>query len=227
MGTQNRNRRRLTTLAVATVGAFLLALAVAAAATVVYSNDFSSRSEASELRPESKSKRCDRSYASKPKALRVSVKGKTDCAFAPPVESDADGADLTVTLDAKLPKGLPKSLRKTSYLSVGVRSGYTLRVFPGSKRYELIRRPTGGGSDFPAEGRDKKIGGVGDRNQIAISAQRAKIVAKVNGEVVARASDDDADQIAGRGVGVGVGSTKSSKRPVEATLSKVKVSVPG
>jgi hypothetical protein len=227
MGTQNTKFRRLAAFATAAAGVFALAVAVAAAATVVYSNDLSSRSEAGELRPASKSKRCDRSYASKQKAIRVSIKGKAACAFEPPVTSDGPGANLTVTADAKLPKGLPKSLRKSSYISVGVRGGYTLRVFPGSKRYELVRRPTGGGSEFPSDGRDKKIGKPGERNQISISAKGDKVVAKINGKSVARATDSNADQVDGRGVEVGAGSMKKSKRPTKASISKVKVAVPG
>ncbi|UJA19749.1 hypothetical protein HJD18_05655 [Thermoleophilia bacterium SCSIO 60948] len=229
MGIQNRNGltgRRLTTLGLAAAGAFLLAVAVAAAATVVYSNDFSNRSEAKELRPVSKSKRCDRKYASKQKALRLSVKGKTSCSYAPPVEGDGAAPNLTVTLDARMPKGTPKALRKTSYLSAGVRGGYTLRVFPGSKRFELVRRPTGGGSDFPADGRDAKIGGLGDRNNLQVTAKGDRIVAKVNGKAVARVRDTDAGQVDGRGVEVGAGSMKASKRPTKATLGKVKVAIP-
>lgn len=203
--------------------ACLIAVATASAAAVVYSNDFSSGREMRELKPRTK-KGCDRGYDKKRNAARVRVNGRGLCAYAPPVQSDGDRADLVVRLQGRVSKATPDALQKDTYLAVGARGGYVLEVYPKGKRFRLIRRPEAG--EFPVSGKEKRINRIGDRNELSLQAFGNDIVAKVNGKTVARVADPAPEQVKGRGVVVGAGLARKGKRPVGATMTSVKVAVP-
>lgn len=226
-----RNRRTTTTLAV--TAALALGLAGAASAgVIVYDNDFSSRSEVREL-AKSGGKRCARGHRKKGKAMVAKVKrGPTTCSFRVPVQGDGELPDHDARVDGKVLKRTPKQVRGASLLEVSVRAGgggvgYTLRVFPKKRRFELVRGPEGGGQDFPARGKHQRIKPVNKRNRLRLVAAGATVRAFVNGTQVARATDENPGQVSGRKIRFGVGNRKSSAKPVSAAFKRVSVGIPG
>jgi hypothetical protein len=97
-------------------------------------------------------------------------------------------------------------------------------VIPGKRRFELQRSP--GGEGFPAEGRDRAIKGVHDRNKLRLVARGAKITAVVNGKELAVIDDANPAQVAGTKVRFAVGNAKQKRKPVVATFKRVAVAVP-
>jgi len=127
-------------------------------------------------------------------------------------------------------KRTPKALRKRAFLAVAVRSGedtgYELRAFPGRHKFQLIRRPSGGGSEFPVGGTESKIRGVGKANVLRVAAFGNRVTAKINGNRVARVTDPDAAQVNGQKVEVAIGNKKRSHRSVLASVDDLKLQVP-
>ena len=227
MTRSRRHLRDLTRPALTGVLGALACLVVAAtafAAAIIYSNDFSGGSEMRELKPASKSKACDRSYDAKHNGSRIRVKNKRFCAYVPPVRSDGDRGDLVVRLEGRIAKSVPDALREDTYLAVGARGGYVFKVYPKGKRYRLERRPNAG--EFPVAGRDSKIRGIGEANELSLQAFGNDLVAKVNGKTVARVSDARSEDIKGRMVEVGVGLDRKADRVATGTLKSVRVAVP-
>ncbi|MGH2953260.1 MAG: hypothetical protein ACRDK9_04450 [Solirubrobacterales bacterium] len=209
----------------------LAATATAVAGVTVYENDFSTRAEFREIAKSGGGKRCDRSYRKKSKAMRASVKqGPTTCSFRPPVQGDGELPNHVGRLDGKILKSTANSVRGRAFIEISLRSGgggvgYSLRVFPEKKRFELIRVPDGGGPGFPAEGRGAKIKPINKRNKLRLTTAGADIVASVNGERVASVTDNDPGQVTGRKVRFGVGSEKDSGKDVAAVFKRVSVGV--
>jgi hypothetical protein len=215
----------------AVLAAALAVAATATAAVTVYENNFSSRAEFGEIANSGGGKRCDRSYRKKSKAMRASVqRGPTTCSFRPPVQGDSELPNHVATLDGKILKSTPNSVRGPAFIEINLRSGgggvgYSLRVFPEKKRFELIRGPEGGGGGFPAQGRSGAIKPVNKRNKLRLTAAGADIVATVNGEKVASVTDDDPGQVTGRKVRFGVGNDKQSGKAVSAVFKRISVGV--
>lgn len=220
---------------VAVASAIVLGAAATAAAggVTVYKNDFSSRAEFREIAKSGGGDRCDRRYRKKSKAMRASVqRGPTTCSFRPPVQGDGELPNHIGHVDGKILKSTANSVRGGAFIEISLRSGgggvgYTLRVFPEKKRFELIRGPEGGGGGFPAEGRSAKIKPINKRNKLRLSAAGADVVATVNGEEVASVSDDAPGQVSGRKVRFGVGNEKQSRKEVAAVFKRISVGVPG
>lgn len=212
------------------IGSTLAAAAVAAVR--VYDNDFSSRAEYREVGKSQGTERCDRSYREKSNAMRVAVRsGPTTCSYRPPVQGDSELPDHDVRLDAKILKSTEKSVRGGAFAELSVRSGgggvgYSLRVFPHKQRFELARGP-GGGGDFPVEGKSPQIKPVNKRNELRLVAAGADVRALVNGEEVARVSDQSPGQVGGRKIRFGVGSEKDSGKDVVAVIKQISVAIPG
>jgi hypothetical protein len=223
---------KLTRSAVAVAAAVLLtaALGTAIAAVTVYDNGFSNRTEFKEIIKSGGGKRCDRSFRKKGKSMRAAVKrSPTTCSFRPPVQGDAELPNHDVRVGGKLLKKTEKGLRGGAFVEVTVRAGgggvgYTLRIFPHKKRFELRRGPSGG--EFPVRGKSNAIKRVNKRNQLRLIASGAGIRAMVNGKDLARVEDSNPGQVSGAKIRFAVGSLKERQGSVVATFKKVAVAVP-
>jgi hypothetical protein len=217
-------------LAIAATTLLVAGLATAYADFGVYSNDFGSRGEFKEIIRSGGGKACDRRYRKKSKSMVASVtRGQTTCSFRPPVQGDAPLPNYTVTVDGKVLKKTPKSIRGGAFVEVTVRAGrgdvgYSLRVFPHKHRFELRRTP--GGAGFPVRGDDKAIKRINERNALTLAARGATITATVNGKQIAGVDDANPGQVAGSKVRFGVGNRKRKSKRVIATFKRVGVAVP-
>ena len=104
--------------------------------------------------------------------MLASVKSSpTTCSFRPPVQGDDELPNQGVAVEGKILKSTPKAVRGSAFIEVTVRAGgggtgYSLRIFPQRKRFELDRGPAGGG--FPAIGKSDAIKKVNERNRIEV-----------------------------------------------------------
>ncbi len=219
-----------TVLAALAAGSLLLA-ANAVGEVVVYLNDFSTQGEFRQIVRSGGGKRCDKKYREKSKVMLASVKrSPTTCSFRAPVQGDDELANQSVAVDGKILKSTPKAVRGSSFIEVTVRaggagSGYSLRVFPQRKRFELDRGPEGGG--FPAVGKSSAINKINQRNRIEVIATGAELRAVVNGKEVAKVADSDPGQVRGRKVRFAVGCrAKKKNKKVVGTFRRVAVAVP-
>src|SRR3954454_5557908 len=147
-------RRNILRVALAALVAGCVALAgTALADVVVYNNDFSTQGAFRDIVRSGGGKRCDKKYREKSKVMLASVKRTpTTCSFRPPVQGDDELPNQGVAVEGKILKATPKAVRSSSFIEVTVRaggagSGYSFRIFPQRKRFELDRGPGGGG--FP------------------------------------------------------------------------------
>jgi hypothetical protein len=209
-----------------------LALGSAMAAVTVYDNGFGNRAEFKEIIKSGGGKRCDRSYRRKGKSMRAAVKrSPTTCSFRPPVEGDGELPNHRVRLAGKVLRRTERRLRGGSFVELTVRAGgggvgYTLRVFPQKKRFELRRGPSGGGSGFPTRGRSNAIKKINQRNELRLIASGANVRALVNGKQLARVTDSNPGQVSGSKIRFAVGSQKQKRGNVVATFKRVAVAVP-
>ncbi len=214
----------------AATAALGLSVGGAWAAVTVYDNDFSSRAEYREIIKAGGGKRCDREFRSKSKSMLASVKSSpTTCSFRPPVQGDAELPNHDVKVEGKILKKTPQGLRGGAFLELDLRAGgggigYLFRIFPQSKRFELIRGPSS--SAFPLDGRSDAINKVNERNQLQLITAGAEIRALVNGEEVAKVNDQNPGQVSGTKIRFAVGSEKNKKGKVVATFKKAVVAVP-
>lgn len=222
---------KLTRSALALVAALsVIAAGSAVAAVTVYDNDFSSRAEVKEMIKSGGGKRCDRSFRKKGKSMRAAVKrSPTTCSYRPPVQGDGELPNHDVKVDGKILKKSEKRLRGGAFLEATVRAGgggvgYTLRVFPEKKRFELTRGP--GGGEFPIRGESRAINKINKRNQLRLVAAGAEIRALVNGAELAKVTDNNPGQVSGTKVRFAVGSQKEKKGNIVATFKQVAVAVP-
>lgn len=219
-------------MALATALALTLSATLAAVAfgVSVYSNDFSSEDEYDQIVRTGGGKSCDRVYRDKQNAMLVSVKkGPQTCGFRVPVEGDSELPNHAVGIETKLLSSTPKSVRDGAFVEVTLRAGgggvgYTLRVFPARKKFELVRGP--GGGEFPVRGKDNAINGVNERNNLRLTARGAQIAASINGKELASVQDSNPGQVTGRKVRIAVGGKKSSSGDVLAVVREVGVGVP-
>jgi hypothetical protein len=219
--------------AIALVAALALGVAATAALAdvTVYKNNFSKRGEFSEIFKSGGGKKCKRRYRAKGKSMVVAVRdAKTTCSFRPPVMGDEELPDQSVTLDTKVLKRTPKSVRGGAFVELTLRAGgggvgYSLRVFPKKHRFELRRGPSAGGG-FPARGQSDAIKRVNERNRLRLVARGARVKAFVNGKRVANVNDSNPGQVSGRKIRFAVGSTKKKPKHVAATIKRVAVAVP-
>jgi hypothetical protein len=156
-------------------------------------------------------------------------KSPTTCSFKPPVQGDDELPNQSVAIDGKILKQTPKAVRGGAFIEATVRaggsgSGYSLRIFPQRKRYELGRGPAGGG--FPATGKSDAIKKINKRNRIEVIATGAEIKAVVNGKEVAKLNDSNPGQVRGRKVRFAIGSKANKDKTVVGTFKRVAVSVP-
>ena len=216
-------------IVLAALAAAVLA-ATAIAGVTVYSNSFSSKSGAGELR-HAEGKHCDKSWRKKAKTVAITAKrGSTVCGYRPPVEGDADAPDHYLKATEKLGKNTPKSVRDRVYLGIGVRSaknvGYELRVFPTKGKFKLARLTGGNKPTFLAKGANKAIKGRGKANHMGLKANGSKVIAKVNGKRLAKTVDRNAGQVDGRKAEVVLGYKKHRSKPVSMSVGDLKLQVP-
>jgi hypothetical protein len=214
-----------TALAVLGVGA-----ATALAEVTVYSNDMSTQGKFNEILRAGGGKRCDKKYREKSKVMLASVKkSPTTCSFRVPVQGDDELPNQGVSVEGKILKETPKSVRGGAFIEATVRAGgsntgYSLRIFPQKQRFEIRRGPSGGG--FPKKGKSDAIKKINERNRIEIIATGAQITAKVNGMEVAKVSDSNPGQVQGRKVRFAIGSQANKDKTVVGTFKRIAVSVP-
>jgi hypothetical protein len=226
------DRMKLTRVAMGALVAGSLALAASALGEVtVYDNDFSSQGKFREIHRSGGGKRCDKKYREKSKVMLASVKrNPTTCSFRPPVQGDDSLPNHGVSVDAKVLKNTAKAVRGSVFIEATVRAGgggtgYSLRIFPQRKRFELSRGPAGGG--FPKSGKSSAIKKVNERNRIELVATGAEVTAVVNGKEVAKIADSNPGQVQGRKVRFALGCrSKKKNTKVVATFKRVAVSVP-
>jgi hypothetical protein len=223
-------KRPRTVLLLAAAVLLAAGAATALAAVTVYSNDMSSQAEFNEIVRSGGGKRCDRKYREKSKVMHAAVKkSPTTCSFRPPVQGDRELPNQGFAVEGKILKNTPRSMRGKAFIEVTLRAGgsntgYTLRIFPDRKRYELTRRPNGGG--FPDKGKSKAIKGINERNRIELVATGAEIAAFVNGKEIARINDSNPGQVPGLKLRFALGSQSDKDKSVTATFKRVAVSVP-
>ncbi len=222
-------RAKATIAALASVGV-ALGLAGAAQGITVYANDFSNIAEYEQIVRSGGGKACKTRYRENQKTILTSVrKGPATCAYKAPVQGDSELPDHALGVDAKILDGTPKAIREGSFVELTLRAGgggigYTLRVFPQKRKYEISRGPSGGG--FPVVGKSKAINRVGDRNRLSFVARGASLIAKANGKQLATVTDDDPGQVTGRKVRFAIGSAKKTQKDVVAVIKSVNVGVP-
>jgi hypothetical protein len=204
--------------------------ATALAEVTVYSNDFSSRHRFNEIATSGGGKRCSHKYRAKSKAMLAAVKKSPGtCAFKPPVYGDDVLPNQTFSVDAKILKRTPKSVRGGSFIEVilragGGKTGYSLRIFPQKQRFELRRGPSGSG--FPSDGKSKAIHKINQRNKVVLIAKGAQIIARVNGKDLTTMTDINPGAVVGRKLRFAVGSQANKDKKVVATFKRVAVAVP-
>jgi hypothetical protein len=228
MGPRTR-KARIPALALVALAAALLA-ATAIAGVTVYTNNFSSKGGAKELR-HAEGKHCQRSWRKKAKNVVVRAKkGKTVCGYRPPVEGDAKAPDHYFKATEKMGKNTPKSVRDRVYTGIAVRSaknvGYELWVFPTQRKFKLARLDGGGKPTFLAKGDNKAIKGRGKSNHLGLKAVGSKIIAKANGKRLAKTVDHNAGQVDGRKVELMLGYKKKRSKPVSMTVDDLELQVP-
>jgi hypothetical protein len=224
-----RSRARLLVPSLVAAAAGLVA-AVALASVTVYSNDFSKRKEAKELR-HAEGKNCKKDWRKKSKSLGIiAEKGRTVCGYRPPVQGDGAAPNHKFRAKTKLLKDTPKSVRDRVYVGIAVRSGdnlgYELQVFPSNKKFRLIRRAGADKTSVLAKGGNKAINGVKGSNVLDLSAKGSQLVARVNGKRVAKLVDRSSGQVDGRKLEIMLGYKKKRSKPASAAFDDLALQVP-
>lgn len=222
-------KARITALVLAAAGAAFLA-ATAIAGVTVYTNNFSSKHEAGELR-HAEGKHCDKDWRKKAKSVVVTAKkGKTTCGYAPPVAGDADGPNHKFKAKGKLLKETPKKVRDRVYVGIAVRAakdtGYELQLYPSKHKFKLTRRAGGDKVGVLAKGGNKAIKGTNKPNSMQLSAVGSQVVARVNGKKLAKVGDRNSGQVDGRKVEIVLGYKKKRSKPASATFGNLELQVP-
>jgi hypothetical protein len=224
----HRLNPRFRLLAALTALALMGVAAIALASVTVYKNNFSSKSRFGQIE-KGHGKHCDRNYRAGKEVLRLVVtRSPETCTLSPPVFGDAPQPDHILQVQGKILSSTPKRLRKHAYLIASVRVGgggrYEMRIFPKTEKFEVTRKPNGGG--FPVEGTNTDIEGIGKRNKLKIQAIGDQVKALVNGTNIASVTDGNPGELDGVKVEIGAGNTKSAHKKTEATFDNVKVAVP-
>jgi len=167
-------------------------------------------------------------------------KGTNACAFRSSVVADIQdpGPDQEMAASTNLAASTPEKLRNKIYLGVAVResntTAYELRVFPGARKWQLIR--DGRGSSAPTvlgSGTGRFIRqGVGVRNELLLRAfdfggASVTLLAKVNGKKVLSIKDASAGAPNGRRTTLTIGAKgKASANRAVGAFDDVAIRVP-
>lgn len=211
-------------------GALSLALVGAAGAAIVtiYTNPFKTNAQYKEIKRSGGGGQCGRGHRKRADMMRITVVGKRLCRFSPPFFGDSAQPDHVITAVGQIvPKKTPKALRKSAYLAVQLRLGrggyYELQVRPRGKRFKLSRKPSGGG--VAARGQSRAIKPLKQLNRIQLEVEGARVKARINGDVVARAVDSAPGALDGRKVAFGLGNRKDSSRAVVGVFKQIRAGV--
>lgn len=203
------------------------AAATALADISVFKTSFSTRSEYAAIeRLSGASSSCKRSWRGK-KSVGVVVRGgEADCALSTPVEGDSKQPDHTVKAIGVVTKNTDKKVRETTYVGVAVRAsargGYELRIFPKSRRWQLLKS-----GEVLEEDREGGIEPLDGKNRMEISALGDTVTAKVNGKRLTEFKDRDAEQVDGSKTAITYGDRKRTRKAEGvAFFDKLKVQVP-
>ena len=221
--------RLRTTITAAIALALCLGVGVAAATVVIYSNDFSSKTKFRSVQKFEGGKGCRKFFRDK-KSFGIEVKkGPLQCDFRTPVTGDTKEPNHEIEGTATVLKSTAKAARRDAYVGVAVRadesSRYELRVFPQTRTWELRRRP--GRQGFPIEGTEQDIAPINKANKLKLRAFGGRISAFVNNvAVVDQIADPNPGELNGRKTLIVGGHGNSSKKPVEAFFSDVRIRIP-
>ncbi len=228
MTKRTKTARRWTTVALLALAVLGVGAAAALALVKVYSNDFSSATEADQLAIEGKG--CRKNWDKNNKRLDVVAKngGPARCRLKVPVQGDSAQPNQAVLVTAKLDKNLPNSIAKKTYIAISIRDGagglLEMRVYPSNQRVELHREPNANG--FPVEAGDKAIGKPGDRNFLRIEANEDVIKVKVNKFKLEAVTDPNPSELEGRRITVQLVTEAKTSDPVSAWFDDLQVQVP-
>jgi hypothetical protein len=220
---------RLRITAGSVVAALALGAGIASATTVIYDNDFSSRTEFRSVQKFGGGKSCRKFFRDR-KSFGIEVqRGPLQCDFRTPVSGDSKEPNHEIEGAAAILESTAKPARRNAYVGVAVRadesSRYELRVFPQRRTWELRRQPNRTG--FPLTGTDEGIGGLGERNRLKLRAFGDKITALVNqATVVDNVTDPAPSELNGRKTLIVGGHAGNSPKSAEAEFSDVRIRVP-
>jgi hypothetical protein len=221
---------RLKLIAAVTVLALASSAGVAAASVVIYNNPFKSKAAFREVKKFDGKKGCSRFFPGKKGYGAEVKKGPLQCDYRTPVTGDSKEPDHEIEVAAKVSDATAKGVRKGAYVGVAVRadksSRYELRVFPEQRKWQVKRKPDGGGGDFPAEGTDGDIGKVGKSNKLKLRAFDDKVTAFVNKKSVASLTDSDPGDLNGRKTMIVAGSTSKKKSSTEVVFNNLRIRIP-
>jgi len=221
-------RLRITTAATIAL-ALAVGVGVAAATVVIFSSNFSSRTEFRAVQKLGGGKTCRKFWRDK-ESFGIEVKkGPLQCDFQTPVSGDAKEPDHEIEAVATVLKSTAKGVRKETYVGVGLRadksSRYELRVFPDIREWELRRKPDRQG--FPIDGKSGGIGRIGKSNKLKLRVFGDKITAFVNNaKVVPELTDPSPGELNGRKTLIIAGHGSNSGKAAESSVSDVRIRLP-
>lgn len=205
----------------------LLGAGSAGAAIYIYTNDFESKAQFSELKL-AKGAACDEEYVKDQRVLRAEVQKDKLCGIKPPVTADSGQPDHEIIAQGRVIKSTPKAAKESAYLAVRVRAGdgeyYEFRISPKSKKYRLKREPTVAG--LPLSGQSTEIKGIGKLNKLRLRITGDQITAFVNDQAIESFTDPNPNQVSGRTVAFGLGSTQNRDNGPKGTFERIRVGVP-
>lgn len=203
----------------------LLFAGSASAGVLVYKNNFKKASDFRQIEQLKVGKSCDKEWKGE-KTLGVSLsKGKANCEYSTPVQGDKVSPDHLIKAVAKVLKKTNKQHQRSTYVGVVLRTdgvaGYQLKVFPKTRRWEVLRNGSKLGS-----GREKAIDGLNKKNKLRLAVNGNKVVAKVNGATLVRAKDDKAGNVRGRKTALIFGSNTKSNKAAFGLFDNIRIQVP-
>lgn len=225
---------------VAALGAFLAAAVAAEAGPVTVAlYRFQAQGDVSSFYKVEGAK-CKTRWRKKATIGTIVGKGTNACAFRSSVVADSQdpGPDQEMAASANLAASTPAKLRKKIYLGLAVResntTAYELRVFPGSRKWQLIRDGRGGSAPTVlGSGSGKFIRqGVGVRNELLVRAfdfgsSSVTLLATINGKKVLSIKDTSTGAPNGRRTTLTIGARgKATANRAVGSFDNVAIRVP-
>lgn len=227
-------RVRLPAVLLAVLAAALIVVGGAGAAMVgIYRNGMESSAKREQL-VKLTGRNCTRGSAEK--ALLITLGKRTSqCSYRTPVL----GRNLEVAASERLLSATPKSLQRTVFLGLILRTGggagYQLLVYPAQQKIQLRKNLPGGKVKYLAIARGQRlVQGINRTNQLGLQAINitsgpergsCRLFAYVGGKQVAEAVDSGARELSGTASGVAIGSASTARGAI-ASVDNVVVRVP-
>ncbi len=227
-------RARFTAALLAAMGAALIIVAGAGATMVgIYRDGMETPAQREQL-VKLAGRNCTRGSAEQTLLITLG-KLTSQCSFRTPVL----GRDLEVAASESLLSATPKSLQRTVYLSLILRTGggagYQLVVYPAQQKVQLRKNLPGGKVKYLAIARSQpSVQGINKTNQLGLQAinitsgperGNCQLYAYVGGKQVAEVVDPAPRELSGSASGVAVGSASNATGAV-ASVGNVIVRVP-